>query len=60
MEIRAYLRAQGAEKLYSHIAKGNTASIRTHEACGFYKISDMAAYVDGSVDGRACTYVCNL
>lgn len=60
MEICAYLKTQGAVRVYSHIGKGNTASIRTHEACGFCKTSDMAAYVDGSVDGKACTYTCNL
>lgn len=56
-EICAYLKTQGASKLYSHIGKGNVASIRTHETCGFCKISDMAAYLDGSVDGMAATYL---
>lgn len=59
-EICAYLKAQGASKLYSHVGKGNVASVRTHKACGFCKISDMAAYLDGSVDGKAATYLCML
>lgn len=43
-------------KIYSHISRRNTASIRTHEKCGFQKILDHAVYVDGSVSTRADTY----
>lgn len=44
------------EKIYSHISKKNTASIRTHEKCGFRKVLDHAVYVDGSVSARVDTY----
>lgn len=60
MEIFAHLRGLGVVSVYSHVVKQNTASIRTHEACGFSKLSDTAAYLDGSVDSRAYTYVRNI
>lgn len=41
--------------LYSHIGKRNTASLRTHLACGFQRISEQAVYIDGSVTDRSCT-----
>lgn len=44
------------EKMYSHISKRNPSSIRTHEKCGFRRISDHAVYADGSVSVRAYTY----
>jgi ribosomal protein S18 acetylase RimI-like enzyme len=52
-----YLVANGADKVYSHIAKDNLASINLHEACGFRKLTDYAIFVDGSVDQRSFTYV---
>ena len=42
-------------KIYSHVSKRNLPSLAVHEACGFQKISDFAAYIDGSVDHRAVT-----
>lgn len=50
-----HLTQQGQTVIYSHVAKGNAASLRTHESCGFYKISDQAVYIDGSVTQRSCT-----
>lgn len=47
-------RLQG-KKIYSHVSKGNEASLRTHRACGFEIISDRAVYVDGSVNDRCYT-----
>lgn len=44
-------------KLYSHVQNNNHASIAVHKACGFYLIRDYAAYVDGSVDSRASTWI---
>lgn len=35
-------------RVYSHVDKGNIASLAVHDACGFRKISDTAIYVDGS------------
>lgn len=47
--IRAVLDHMGHGKVYSHVSKRNTASLRTHEACGFRKLLDHAVYADGSV-----------
>lgn len=46
-----------ATKLYSHVGKRNTASLKTHERCGFRRIKKYAVYVDGSVNDRCCTLV---
>lgn len=43
------------EKLYSHVAKGNIASLATHRKCGFRRISEHAVYIDGSANNRCCT-----
>lgn len=42
-------------KIYSHVAKHNIPSLRTHEKCGFQKIGDFAVYADGSVNDRCYT-----
>ena len=42
-------------KIYSHVSKKNTPSLRTHEKCGFRKILDHAVYIDGSVSANAVT-----
>ncbi len=42
-------------KIYSHVHKKNLPSLAVHEKCGFRRISEVAAYVDGSVNNRACT-----
>lgn len=55
--LKAVLKVNPGKKIYSHIHRGNVASIRTHLACGFQKILDYAAYIDGSVNQRACTFV---
>lgn len=36
-------------KIYSHVSRKNTASLRTHERCGFQRVLDYAVYADGSV-----------
>ena len=43
------------QKVYSHVSKGNLASLRTHYACGFEVYFDHAVYLDGSVSHRAFT-----
>lgn len=43
------------EKLYSHVAKGNIASLATHRKCGFRRIAEYAVYIDGSANNRCCT-----
>lgn len=42
-------------KVYSHVGKRNAASLRVHEKCGFYRISEQAVYIDGSVNDKCCT-----
>ena len=44
-------------KIYSHIHKKNTPSIRVHLKCGFRKIADNAIYVDGSFTQKSATYL---
>ena len=51
--------ALGCQCVYSHINKSNAASIRTHEACGFYKFADHAEYIDGTVTDNSYTYLYN-
>lgn len=53
--VQAWLKEQGSVKIYSHVSKRNTASLRTHEKCGFQRIAEQAVYIDGSVNQRACT-----
>lgn len=53
--VQGWLREQGSVKIYSHVSKWNAASLRTHEKCGFQRISESAAYIDGSVNPRSCT-----
>lgn len=52
-----YLSRQGKGKLYSHISKGNAASIHVHEKCGFRKIRDHAVFLDGSVGRKSSTFL---
>lgn len=42
-------------KVYSHVGKRNTASLRTHEKCGFMKTLDYSVYADGSVNDKCFT-----
>lgn len=42
-------------KIYSHVSKRNLPSLRIHEKCGFRRILEYAAYIDGSVNRRCCT-----
>lgn len=42
--------------LYAHVDKKNIPSIRAHERCGFYRITEQARYADGSVLPGSCTY----
>lgn len=52
-----FLFDEGIRKIYSHIRNDNIFSIKAHLKCGFEKISDCAAYIDGSVDWRSATYL---
>lgn len=42
--------------IYSHIAKGNIASIRLHQKCGFRECSNFAVLLDGTVSSRYSTF----
>ena len=53
--VRAALEHASNVKIYSHVSKKNTASLRTHEKCGFREILDYAVYADGSVNDASCT-----
>ena len=53
--IRAVQAQLGDSKIYSHVGKWNTASMRTHVSCGFHKYLDYAVCVDGSVRQDAVT-----
>ena len=55
--VQVYLVQRGTVRLYSHISNRNAASIAVHEKCGFRKLSDYAAYIDGSADVKAGTYI---
>ena len=55
--ICAVLTACPGEKIYSHVSKRNVPSLRTHEACGFWKILDHAVYADGSVMNNHVTFL---
>ena len=53
--IRAVQQYLGSVKIYSHVNKRNTVSLKTHEKCGFFQISDCAVYINGNMDYRCCT-----
>ena len=42
-------------EIISHIDDDNVASIAVHTKCGFQKIADHAAFLDGTVSHIACT-----
>lgn len=54
--LRAVLDYVGETKVYSHVGKRNSASLRTHEKCGFRRILEHAVYADGSVFTSCCTF----
>ena len=58
--VFVYLQQAGCKKIYSHIRNGNIPSVMLHKKCGFEKILDYAAYIDGSVDHRSATYIKNI
>lgn len=55
--VLAVISCNPGKKIYSHIHKKNMPSIALHGSCGFEKILDHAAYIDGSVNHRAYTFV---
>lgn len=55
--LRAALCRYPGRLIYSHVEKHNIASLALHEACGFRRLRESAQYLDGSIDGKACTMV---
>ncbi len=56
--IQAVLAAQEpGQRVYSHVHKRNLPSLGLHEKCGFQRIAEYAAYLDGSVNNRCCTFL---
>lgn len=47
----------GINKLYSHVDRRNLPSVAVHVKCGFYRISDSATFLDGSVSNLYDTYL---
>lgn len=54
--LKAVLQEVGETKVYSHVGKRNTPSLRTHEACGFRRVLEHAVYADDSVMTNHCTF----
>ena len=57
LSVLAWLERQGSVRVYSHVDKKNEASRRTHLRCGFHVYRDYAAFIDGSVNRRADTWL---
>lgn len=55
MQTVSGLQQRGFTKLYSHVAMDNAASLRVHAKCGFYKHSDCARLLDGTVTAAMYT-----
>lgn len=55
--VISYLQQRGIKKLYAHVSRSNTASVRLHEACGFQRVLGHAVYIDGSVSTDAVTFL---
>lgn len=55
-----YLKTTLYTVVYSHIHKGNVASLAVHKKCGFQKESEFAKYIDGTITHNSCTMRVNL
>lgn len=55
MLIRAVQESNCGTIIYSHVNKSNVPSLKTHEKCGFRRISDHCILIDGSVNRYCCT-----
>ena len=56
--VQDWLRKQGGFKVYSHVSKRNTPSLKTHEQCGFCRFMEHTVWLDGSVNSNAYTMLC--
>ena len=55
-----YAASLGFAGVYSHVDKRNVPSLRAHEKAGFQRISESAAYIDGTVTQKSCTFYFDL
>ena len=56
--LRAVASQFSGRRLYSHVARKNTASLAVHADCGFTKLHDGAILLDGSA-GSSYVTLCN-
>lgn len=54
--VIGHLAGAGGTRVYSHVDKSNTASVKLHNACGFTVLKDHAVFLDGSVSQRFFTF----
>lgn len=55
--VIAHLKDEGKVPVYSHVDKGNHASMAVHKKCGFQILYDYGVYLDGSVFQTSYTLV---
>ncbi len=53
--VQSWLATRNAGKLYAHVSKKKTASLRTHDRRGFQIILDHAVYTDHTVNEKHYT-----
>lgn len=53
--IQAVQQLPECDVIYSHVSKSNIPSLGVHQLCGFEKMLDYAAYLDGSANRNAVT-----
>lgn len=58
--VLSYLPDSGYRKLYSHVDKNHSASLKVHTNCGFQRILEHAVFLDGSVYQSSCTFCYEL
>ena len=54
-EALAYASQLKCNVVYSHVHKRNIPSLRVHIKAGFHRVSETAAYIDGTVTQNSCT-----
>jgi len=53
--VLSHLKGKSVGPIYSHVSKRNVPSLKIHEKCGFQRIKESAAYIDGTVTQNSCT-----
>ena len=59
-EAANYLQGRAPVRLYAHVAKKNTASMKTHLSQGFRQCLDYARYIDGTVSQNTVTLALDI